>query len=258
MKTLFIGQSTIELSSIDSTNSYASELLNQSRPVEGTLVYTFNQQNGRGQRGNKWLSEPNKNGALSYILYPTFLAADQQFSLNKIVCLAAADLMSEIVKQDAETTDIKIKWPNDIYANNKKIAGILIENTLSSQSIKSSIIGIGININQENFPATINATSLKLLVGKDLGVIYCIERLSELLEARYLQLKANKQEALDEEYKSKLYQVGEWKSYWVNSERIEGMITGVSPIGKLQLLLRNEEVRVFDLKEISFTESSKG
>src|SRR5665213_310585 len=115
MKTLFIGQSCIHLKSVDSTNSYASELLRQNKPVEGTLIYTFEQQKGRGQRGTIWESEPNKNATLSFVLYPTFLHADKQFLLNKITSLAVADLMSELLGFTDKKTDIKIKWPNDIY-----------------------------------------------------------------------------------------------------------------------------------------------
>ena len=167
MKTLFIGQNSINLKSIDSTNSYASELLRQNAPLEGTMIYTFDQHNGRGQRGNTWYSQPNKNATLSYILYPTFLQIEKQFLLNKITCLAVADLMAEIIGHSKGLTQkdkaVQIKWPNDIYVGNKKISGILIENTLRETSIRSSIVGIGININQTDFTDAINATSLALL-----------------------------------------------------------------------------------------------
>src|ERR1019366_7130206 len=205
MKTLFIGQNAIDLKSVDSTNSYASELLHQITPPDGTLIYTFNQQNGRGQRGNVWDSEPNKNGTLSYILYPAFLQADKQFLLNKITSLALSDLMSEILEGSDKSKEIKIKWPNDIYVGNKKIAGILIENTLRENTIKSTIIGIGININQTTFKANRNATSLTLLTNTTSDIMQCIERLCELLEVRYLQLKANKLNSINTEYLQKLY-----------------------------------------------------
>lgn len=252
MKTLFIGQNTVDLKSVDSTNSYASEMLRQNAPPEGTLVYTFDQQNGRGQRGNTWDSEPNKNATLSYILYPTFLTADKQFLLNKITCLAVSDLMAEILKTAIRTEDIKIKWPNDIYIGNKKIAGILIENTLRENTIKSTIIGIGININQTNFKNNINATSLALHGNTSYDLMHCIERLSEFMEARYLQLKANRSALIDSEYLQKLYQLNEWKKYTCSNETFEGKILGISPYGKLQVQLRSEEVKEFYLNEIGF------
>ncbi len=255
MKTLFIGQNTVDLKSIDSTNSYASELLRQNTPPEGTLIYTFNQQNGRGQRGNTWDSEPNKNAALSYILYPTFLAADKQFILNKIACLAVADLMAELLKETQQSKQINIKWPNDIYVGNKKIAGILIENTLRDNTIKNTIIGIGINVNQDSFSNNINATSLALLTHTNHDLMDCTERLSEFMEVRYLQLKANKSELIDMEYLQKLYQLNEWKKYTRNSEIFEGKVLGITPYGKLRVQVRSEEVKEFYLNEISLVQS---
>lgn len=255
MKTLFIGQNTVNLKSTDSTNSYASELLRQNMPPEGTLVYTFDQKNGRGQRGNIWDSEPNKNATLSYILYPTFLSADKQFLLNKITCLAVSDLMAEILVKLNVREEIKIKWPNDIYVGNKKIAGILIENTLRDNTIKSTIIGIGINVNQTTFKTNINATSLALLSNKGNDLMQCIERLSEFMEARYLQLKANQSDKIDSEYLQKLYQLNEWKNYTCNNEIFEGKIIGVSPYGKLKVQMRSQEIKEFYLQEISLVQS---
>jgi BirA family biotin operon repressor/biotin-[acetyl-CoA-carboxylase] ligase len=252
MKTLFIGQNSIHLKSIDSTNSYASELLRQSKPPEGSMIYTFEQLNGRGQRGNTWESEPNKNGILSLILYPTFLQAEKQFLLTKITSLAVADLMAELLEILGNSQDIKIKWPNDIYVGNKKIAGILIENTLRENSLQSAIIGIGMNINQVKFTTTTFATSLALLTNKEVHLMQCIDRLCEFMEARYLQLKANKLESIDTEYLHRLYQLNEWKNYSDRDHTFEGKIIGVSVSGKLQLQLRSDEVKEFDLKEIGF------
>ena len=124
MKTLFIGQNTIYLKSVDSTNSYASELLRQNNVPEGTLIYTFEQTKGRGQRGNSWESEPNKNIALSLVLHPSFLSADKQYLLSKITSLAVADLLAEMLESSAKENKVKIKWPNDIYISEKKIGGI--------------------------------------------------------------------------------------------------------------------------------------
>lgn len=252
MKTLFIGQNAIDLKSIDSTNSYASELMRQINPPEGTLIFTFDQQNGRGQRGNTWDSEPNKNAALSYILYPTFLKADKQSSLNKIICLAVADLLAEILEKSDNLPALKIKWPNDIYVGNKKIAGILIENSLREHNIKSSIIGIGININQTIFNEGINATSLALLTNTTHDLMLIINRLCEFVEARYLQLKANKTDTIDAEYLKRLYRLDEWQNYIADDQILEGKIIGVSTFGKLRMQLRSDEIKEFYLKEIAF------
>ena len=128
MKTLFIGQNRIYVKSLASTNSYASELMRQIGVLDGTIVYSFEQEKGRGQRGNGWESDPNKNVTLSLVLYPRFLSAQDQFLLTKVTSLAIADLMAELFGFDVSSFRTQIKWPNDIYVNNKKVAGILIEN----------------------------------------------------------------------------------------------------------------------------------
>ena len=252
MKTLFVGQNIIHLKSVDSTNSYASELLRQIKLSEGSLICTFNQENGRGQRGNRWESEPNKNVAFSLILYPTFLSVEKQFLLTKISSIALADLMAESLETSDKSYPINIKWPNDIYVNNKKIAGILIENNLRENNIQSTIIGIGINVNQLVFNSAGNATSLKLVVNKEFDLMLLIERLSEFIEARYLQLKANKLDIIDSDYLKNLYRLNEWANFNSNNQPFEGKIIGVSPIGKLRVELRTNEIKEFDLKEIAF------
>lgn len=252
MKTLFVGQNCIHLKSIDSTNSYASQLMGDIKPVEGTLIYTFDQQNGRGQRGNTWETEPNKNVASSFILYPSFLQASRQFLLNKIVSLAVADLMAELLQPTDKTSEIRIKWPNDIYVGSKKIAGILIENTLRENTIQNAIVGVGININQTAFNADINATSLALITNKEFDLMQVLEKLSEFIEARYLQLKGNKLESIDASYLQNLYQLNEWHNYSSENQLFEGKIIGISAIGKLQVGLKSTEIKEFDLKEIKF------
>lgn len=253
MKTLFVGQNSIHIESVDSTNSYASEMLRQIALPEGSVVYTFNQQKGRGQRGSSWESEPNMNVALSLVLYPKFLASDKQFLLTKTASLAVADLMSEILDGRHKNYRVKIKWPNDIYVNERKIAGILIENTLRESLIQNSVIGIGLNVNQVEFGSSIKAVSLAELTGKEFSLMQVQERLLEFLEARYLQLKANKLETLDNAYLERLYRKGVWAEYISSGQTFEGKITGVSSTGKLRMELTNSEVREFDMREIVFT-----
>ncbi len=252
MKTLFIGQNIIHLKSVDSTNSYASELLRQNSIPEGSLIYTFEQTNGRGQRGNVWESEPNKNITLSMVLYPNFLSADKQYLLTKITSLAVADLMADVLESSEKTGKIKIKWPNDIYIGEKKIGGILIENTLRDTNLQSSIIGIGININQIVFHTTDKSTSLALLANNQFDLKEIMDKLCMFMEARYLQLKANKLGNIDFAYLQRLYRLNVWNHFVSDSEPFEGKITGVSNSGKLQVLLKTEETREFDLKEIVF------
>jgi BirA family biotin operon repressor/biotin-[acetyl-CoA-carboxylase] ligase len=252
MKTLFVGQNCIYLSTIDSTNSYASELLKATKPPEGTLIYTFEQQNGRGQRGNTWHSEPTKNGAFSYILYPSFLQADEQFLLTQMTSLAVTDLMAELLQNTDKMQEIKIKWPNDIYVGNQKIAGILIENSLRDKNIQHAIIGIGLNINQTLFSGEFNATSLALLTKSEFNLKEIMNRLCDFIEARYLQLKSNKTANLNNAYLKRLYRLNEWHQYQTGENRLEGKITGVSYAGKLEMELKNGQQVDFNLKEIQF------
>ncbi|MBN8695695.1 MAG: biotin--[acetyl-CoA-carboxylase] ligase [Bacteroidetes bacterium] len=251
MKTLFVGQNSIHLKSVDSTNSYASELLRQISLPDGTLFYTFDQQNGRGQRGNSWESEPSKNVALSYILHAKFLAPNKQFLLTKTVSLAVADVMTDTLKKEGIQADVKIKWPNDIYVNGNKIAGILIENILKDNTIQHSIIGIGININQTEFKTTSKATSLKILIKKEQSKEMLLELLSSKLEAYYLKLKSNRISDLDAAYLKQLYQFETPALYETDSGQFIGTLSGVSETGKLQIIM-GTGIREFDLKEIRF------
>jgi len=252
MKTLFIGQNIIYLKSVDSTNSYATEMLRQNNIPEGSLIYTFNQTNGRGQRGNQWESQPNKNVALSLVLHPTFICADKQYLLIKIISLAVADLLADILFQVEMAGRIKIKWPNDIYIDDKKIGGILIENIWRDNKLQSSVVGIGININQTHFVSTNKSTSLALLTNRETDLKEVIEQLCSHIEARYLQLKANKLENIDFEYLQRLYRLNTWNLFSANNQTFEGNITGVADSGKLNVLMKTGETIAFDLKEIVF------
>ena len=252
MKTLFVGQNIIHLKSVDSTNSYATELLRQIIVSDGTVIYTFEQEKGRGQRGNSWESEPNKNVAFSLILYPAFLSAEKQFLLTKMCSLALSDLMAELIGFTDKPKQIHIKWPNDIYVNDKKIAGILIENNLRDHIIQSTVIGVGLNVNQLKFNSTKNATSLKQLADSAFDLLQVVEHLCKFMEARYLQLKGGKLETIDSAYLDRLYRLNIWAEYTANEQLFEGKIIGVSAAGKLRIELRSGEIKSFDLKEITF------
>lgn len=253
MKTLFIGQNAIYVKSLASTNTYASELLRQIALSEGSLIYTFEQEKGRGQRGNGWESEPNKNLTLSLVLQPNFLTSQQQFLLTKITALAVADLMAEILKPHGISHQIRIKWPNDIYVNDKKIAGILIENYLRETLIQQAIVGVGINVNQTVFHTAPNAISMFSLIRETTDLQHCMALFCECFEARYLQLKANKLEQLNTDYLNLFYRINEWSTYQTpGKQTFEGNIIGVSEIGKLQIELISGEIKEFDLKEIVF------
>ncbi|RZK35560.1 MAG: biotin--[acetyl-CoA-carboxylase] ligase, partial [Hymenobacter sp.] len=162
--TLFTGRQLIWLLACPSTNSEAQQLQRENRASEGCTVMTGHQTAGRGQRGNQWLAAANENLTLSVVWHPTFLAATEQFLLSQVVALAALDWARRWLGASGETS-LRVKWPNDLYAGDQKLGGILIENTLSGLKIQYSIVGIGLNVNQQAF-AVPTATSLSLLTGR--------------------------------------------------------------------------------------------
>ena len=249
METLFVGQNAIFLPEVESTNSYAIALLKNVNLPEGTVVYTTNQTKGRGQRGNNWISGPGLNLAASYILKPTFLDVGKIFFMYVVSALAVHDLMSETL--NSSQFDIKIKWPNDILVNSKKIAGILNENIISNSTANTTIIGIGININQENFNGIENATSLRLLSTVSYDIDAILRSLSSKLEKYYLQLKNKQFDTLLELYYKHFYKMGEQQSFIINGQTKTLFIKGINEKGLLHLADEKEQYH-FDIKEIKW------
>lgn len=251
--TLFVGKFLIHLQSIDSTNSYAAQLLSaKSKPIDGTVIYTMNQTHGRGQIGSSWESQPDKNIALSLIIYPTFLQANKQFDLNIAVSLAVHDTLNQILSQIPKNNLCSVKWPNDIYINEKKTAGVLIQNTLAGANIQSSIIGIGLNINQLFFENLPKATSLAIATDQQYDLENTLQLLCQSLEHRYIQLKSCNAKKLKEEYLAKLYRY-KTEALFQNQDgtRFFGKITGVDTIGKL-IIQTDKGSETFALKEVQF------
>lgn len=242
--TLFIGKNFIILEECDSTNSYALDVLTSSNIAEGTIIYTNNQFSGKGQQGNKWVSEPNKNLTFSMILMPKCLKPTQQFYLNKLVSISIIEILNENVGNGFE-----IKWPNDIYYEDKKVGGILIENSITKSSFQQSVIGIGLNVNQENFDGLI-ATSLSNIKREQLDLKKMLESFCERFEANYLRFMKNPT-CFDRMYLDVLYRRGEKHRFNDNDRDFEGEIIGVDELGKL-VLEREGELKKYNLKEIKF------
>jgi len=240
------GRNIIVKNEIESTNNYARQMVSDN-PEEGTVVLAQFQSHGRGQQGNSWESETAKNLLASIILYPRFLDAGLQFYLSKIVSLALINTL------DPEISDIFVKWPNDIYAGDLKIAGILIENAVKGSVLDYSIVGIGLNLNQEKFLSDApNPVSLKQLTGKDYKVVDELEAVLLFFEKWYKTLQDGYFEKIDNAYLNRLYGFGEWRKYRVGDQQIEGRIVGVGEFGQLQLELLNGEIREFMFKEVEF------
>ena len=246
-KTLFIGKNIVSLPSCHSTNDFASELIQKQSVFEGTIVITSEQTAGRGQRGNLWEAAAGKNITLSLILKPTFLSPLQQFKLNIAISLAIYECLSSF-----KLEHLKIKWPNDIYVGNKKMGGVLIENALAGSRIAHSIIGIGLNINQEHF-SNENATSLRLLTQSQQTFLLenIVEKLCESIEKYYLQLKKQDFVKQHQQYLAILFRFDEMHTFKQGDAIFEAKIIGISEYGFLQLAI-GETIKEFDLKEISY------
>jgi BirA family biotin operon repressor/biotin-[acetyl-CoA-carboxylase] ligase len=217
--------------------------------MEGTVISTYVQTEGRGQIGASWLAEPGRNLSLSVILYPHFLAIRQQYLLNQTVALGVLEFIAKYSEKSG-----KIKWPNDIYAGEKKIAGILIQNTLSGATLQSSVIGVGVNVNQRVFsPELPNPTSLALETGRDHDLETLIDPLCRCLEARYLQLRAGSYSAIQADYLDRLYKHGEENTfYYPTGQAFRGRIAGVNEQGLLLIDKDDGQQEAFDLKAVKY------
>lgn len=245
--TLFVGQSLVKLSEIDSTNNYLRKKLSNTKPLaEGTVIMADHQFAGRGQQSNVWEAEKGKNLTISILFNPIFINIHQQFYLNKAVSLGINDCLRVIIGDDC-----KIKWPNDIYYKNQKLGGVLIENIVSGQHLKSSIVGIGINVNQQNFSSGLfRATSLSKILHHNYELNDLLSELCKSIEIRYLQLKEDIK-CLDAEYLNRLCRLNEVHQYAINDRIYSGSIKGVSEEGYL-LLQTDDGVNSLDLKQVSF------
>ena len=244
-KTLFTGQQLIWLPACTSTNTEAQNLILQNRASDGCTIITDFQTAGRGQRGNQWEGAPAENLMLSVVWQPTFLAAAQQFRLSQAVALGVHDWATTLLGPDAK---LKLKWPNDLYYGDQKLGGILIENSLSGAKIQHSIIGIGLNINQQGF-AVPTATSFGQITGRAYGRELQAARLLECLERRYLQLRAGQVGQLRQAYLQVLYRYQETHAFVVDGKMVNGQIVGVEDDGRLAVAIGNE-LRRFGMQEI--------
>lgn len=244
--TIFTGKVVLEFESLASTNEYAQSLLANGTAYEGTLIRADYQTGGKGYSGNAWESETGKNLLMSIILKPGFLHPRRQFFLNQAISIALAETVSEVTY----TEGVTIKWPNDIFYDDKKVAGILIENAVQGDQLQHSVIGIGLNVNQEKFsPQLKHVTSMRLMAGKELDIKKVQEVLCEKIEHRYLQLKNNRIEELQKDYIKQLYRVNEESMYQADGKRFNAKIAGLTAEGKL-ILQVGDGHEVFGFKEV--------
>ena len=233
---------------LDSTNHYALALLRERRPQEGTVIVAEEQTAGKGLDTNTWESEPGKNLTFSMIIYPDFLDPTRQFYLNVVTSLAVRDAICDRLPE----CDIRIKWPNDIYYKNKKISGILINNQVSGNQLQSSIVGIGININQEKFLSDApNPVSVKMITGDDHDPADYLQRFRVAFDSYYKMLALGEYDQLMKTYLQYMYMFDQEQTYTIMGYKENGRIVGVDEYGRL-LIQTDKDLIPCQMKEVMF------
>lgn len=241
----------IRFDSIESTNESARQLIQENKLKEGAVILADEQTRGKGHGSNTWESEKGRNLTFSLVLQPTFVEITGQFVISKAISLGIKDFLA------LYTPNVTVKWPNDIYIGDKKIAGILIENSIINKRIEYCIAGIGLNINQQQFLSDApNPVSLIHITGLEVNLNEALELLLGSIETRYEQLKKGEQQAIDREYLANLYRINETHEFITKGRKFSGMITGIDKIGRLLIETGPEEVLMFDFNEVSYTGKS--
>jgi BirA family biotin operon repressor/biotin-[acetyl-CoA-carboxylase] ligase len=229
---------------INSTNIHLHELMRTNSLPEGFVLRTDFQTAGKGQIGNSWESEKGKNLLFSILLYPEQIAIEDQFVLSQIVSLAMVKVLSEFAE------GFQIKWPNDIYWNDKKIAGILIENSLQGGKLKSTVIGVGLNINQKTFLSNApNPISLYQITGNRNSIKLIMHDICKNILDLYLDLDFN---TIKTEYMQHLYRNDGYYSYTADGVIFKAKLLDVKSTGKLVLETDTGEMRGFYFKEVAY------
>lgn len=246
--TFFIGKVLHHCHELHSTNEFALDLIAKNNPIEGTVVTADFQTAGRGQLNNSWESAAGQNLLISIILFPHFLTPKHQFILNQVVSLGLNDCVGQFVSKK-----VTIKWSNDCYIENKKVAGVLIQNSLTSKMIQSSVIGIGLNVNQQLFTSNApNPTSFSLEMNQQFELANIRDTLCYFIEKWYLKLKAGHRDLIQKKYIESLYLYQKNTLYRdTNGVVFNGVVQGVDDIGRL-LIQTNQGLKRYSFKEVQF------
>lgn len=250
-KLLPIGHQFIELEQINSTNSHAMQQIQANLAQHGTAYFAYKQTAGRGRQGKTWQTEPKANIILSVVVDARKIGTANQFFLSMVTALAVYDLLNNFLPNA-----ISIKWPNDVYINDSKAAGILIENTLKGNKWQWAVIGIGVNINQTVFDTSLsNATSLSLATNKTFNTVALAKQLCICLEKRLQQLLINETENLLVQYNQVLFKRNEVVKLKKNNIAFTCTIEKVNAQGKL--MVKNGLQDEFDFGEVEWILTNK-
>lgn len=237
----------IKLDAIDSTNDFLKKLVQKQSVENYTVVTAKEQTKGKGQMGSNWDTEVNKNLIVSILIKKSVPTIDAIFNLNIAIAVSIIEALNK-----HNINSLNIKWPNDIMAENKKIAGILIENSIRENGKIDSIIGIGLNINQTNFENLPKASSLKNVMNQDYDVDKILKSIFKRIEKNMEKLKKGEEASLWTAYDDCLFKKGKPTLFEDgNQERFMGIIQKVNSTGKLEVMLEDDSVRSYGIKEIT-------
>ncbi|KGO86594.1 biotin--acetyl-CoA-carboxylase ligase [Flavobacterium rivuli WB 3.3-2 = DSM 21788] len=235
----------IKLSATNSTNDYLKQLTATQHVDNFTIVVTENQMEGKGQMGAKWNAEPGKNLTFSILVRDLLPDVTGIFNLNVAVAVSIAQALEQL-----SIPALKIKWPNDILAGNKKIGGILIENSFKTGGEIFSVIGIGLNVNQKNFDGLPKASSLCVAAGRDFNKDEVMVAVVTKLQHNIARLMNNDTAYLWQGYIDRLYKIGVPMPFESGANKFMGIIRGVTPTGQLEVLLENDTTAHYAIKEV--------
>ena len=247
MKKNIIGSKRVLQDEVQSTNQSLSVLTGWQTVVHGTVLTAGYQTTGKGHGRNSWESERGKNLLLSIYLEPGFLPTEKQFYLSKLAALAIRDTVKSLCPE------VTVKWPNDIYVGNRKIAGILIETSIEQVSIKTAIVGIGLNVNQEHFSQELpNPGSLILETGKACDLTIMLDDLLDHMQEWYDRLSGMELDLINKTYLENLYKYQTETRFKDNDREFRARITGIMESGELVLETEEGQVEVYSFKEVEY------
>jgi BirA family transcriptional regulator, biotin operon repressor / biotin---[acetyl-CoA-carboxylase] ligase len=236
----------IKVSAINSTNSFGREMFRENPKMSATCIVAKNQLQGRGQRGTTWNSQPGLNLTFSVVYPAPGISPGQQFLLSAAVATALVRAL-----ENYHLPRLRVKWPNDIMSANFKLGGILIENVITEAKVAASVIGIGLNVNQKDFPGLPGAGSMFSVSGNKFNLDEVLNLLLKELDNELMVLSEKRADEILKAYKSRLFRMQVPSTFELPDKTLlTGVIADVSPVGKLMVRCEEKLLREFDLKEV--------
>ena len=241
-----IGKNLIVLDSVGSTNKEAADRAGRSKVVHGTVILAHEQTDGRGQRGRNWNSGAGLDLTFSIVLLPRKLKASSHFKLAKVAALAVQEVV-----QTRVLNEVRIKWPNDVLVERRKIAGILIKNEVVGALVQSTIVGIGLNVNSRELDEAYLPTSLLIETGTEQDRMVLLDEILIAFERRWEQMEAD-HPGLGSDYSDALWAIGRWTTFVLDDKNITARAVDVDSDGRLIVETEDGKVAAYGLERLRF------